>query len=66
MKFEEALKELETLVRQMETGGMSLDDMIKAYERGQNLLATCQKELTNVKARIEKVTKQGAVEGLVA
>jgi len=66
MKFEEALKTLETLVDRMEAGGLSLDETIKCYEEGRKLVATCQKELKSVQARIEKVTKSGEVEEFTA
>ncbi len=66
MKFEEALKTLETLVDRMEAGGLSLDETIKCYEEGRKLVETCQKELKSIQARIEKVTKSGEVEEFTA
>ena len=62
MDFEDNLKALEGLVSKMESGEMKLDDMIKAFEEGRALVATCQKELDSVRMRIEKVTKSGEVE----
>ena len=64
MNFEDNLKQLETLVAKMESGELNLDDMIKAFEEGRALVATCQKELDAVRARIEKVTKSGGVDEL--
>ena len=66
MKFENNLKKLEGLVDKMESGEMSLDDMIKAFEDGRKLVAECQKDLESIRLRIEKVTKSGAVEPLEA
>ncbi|MBO7720971.1 MAG: exodeoxyribonuclease VII small subunit [Kiritimatiellae bacterium] len=66
MKFEDNLKKLEGLVAKMESGAMSLDDMIKAFEEGRGLVAECQKDLDSIRLRIEKVTKDGAVEELEA
>ena len=60
MKFEDNLKKLEGLVAQMESGTLNLDDMIKAFEEGRALVATCQKDLESIRQRIEKVTKSGA------
>ncbi len=60
MKFEDNLKKLEGLVAQMESGALNLDDMIKAFEEGRALVATCQKDLESIRQRIEKVTKSGA------
>lgn len=62
MKFEDNLKDLETLVRKMESGEMKLDEMIKAFEDGRKLVSECQKELDSIRLKIEKVTKAGTVE----
>ena len=64
MKFEDNLKKLEGLVGKMESGEMGLDDMIKAFEEGRKLIVECQKDLESVRQRIEKVTKDGALEPL--
>lgn len=64
MKFEDNLKKLETLVSQMESGEMKLDEMIKAFEDGRKLVAECQQDLESIRLRIEKVTASGAVEKL--
>ena len=64
MKFEDNLKNLEGLVARMESGEMSLDDMIKAFEEGRKLVTECQKDLESIRQRIEKVTKGGGVEEL--
>lgn len=66
MKFEDNLKRLEQLVSKMEGGDMKLDDMIKAFEEGRQLVTECQKDLESIKLRIEKVTKSGSVEPLDA
>ena len=64
MKFEDNLKRLESLVTKMESGALNLDDMIKAFEEGRALVATCQKDLDSIRQRIEKVTKGGTAEPL--
>ena len=64
MKFEDNLKKLEGLVGRMESGEMNLDEMIKAFEEGRKLVTECQKDLESIRQRIEKVTKDGAVEEL--
>jgi exodeoxyribonuclease VII small subunit len=48
----------------MESGEMKLDDMIHAFEEGQNLAKECSAELESIRLRIEKVTSQGTVEEL--
>ena len=60
MKFEDNLKKLEELVRGMNAGTMSLDEMIKAFEEGRKLVDTCRKDLEAIRLRIEKVTAAGA------
>lgn len=61
MKFEENLKRLEALVAKMESGALTLDDMIESFEEGRALVAACQKDLESIRLRIEKVTKGGEV-----
>jgi exodeoxyribonuclease VII small subunit len=56
MPFEEALKELEQIVDQLEKGAVSLDDSIKLYERGEALKGHCDQLLKNAEMRIEKIT----------
>jgi exodeoxyribonuclease VII small subunit len=57
--FEQALKELEDIVRKLESGELSLDESISLYERGQALKAVCEAKLADAKARIEQI-QQGA------
>jgi exodeoxyribonuclease VII small subunit len=56
MSFEEALVELEKLVRQLEDGKAKLDDAIGAYERGALLKRRCETKLREAQFRIEKIT----------
>ena len=61
--FEQALKELETLVERMEQGELSLEESLKAFERGVELTRTCQKALDEAEQRIEILTqKEGGLE----
>lgn len=55
MSFEDALKALEELVRQLESGDVPLDDSISLYERGETLRAACQARLNAAQARIEAI-----------
>jgi exodeoxyribonuclease VII small subunit len=50
--FEAALQELERLVRTLESGGASLEDSLKAYERGTVLLKHCQETLAQAEQKI--------------
>ena len=55
MSFEQALEELEGIVRQLEAGRFRLDDAIGAYERGAALKRHCETKLTEAKAKVEKI-----------
>jgi exodeoxyribonuclease VII small subunit len=55
MGFEENLANLERIVSEMESGRLSLDDMMKNFEEGKKLVASCTRELESVRKRIEKV-----------
>jgi exodeoxyribonuclease VII small subunit len=55
LSFEDALKELEEIVRALEQGKGKLEDAIKSYERGAGLKAHCEKKLAEAQARIEKI-----------
>ena len=57
LSFEEALSRLETRVAEMESGQLSLDAMLKAFESGQRLLRHCQHKLNAVERRIEMLTR---------
>ena len=55
MSFEEALRALQQVVRQLEDGEVPLDQSIALYERGEKLRAACQARLDAAQARIEAI-----------
>jgi len=55
LSFEDALKQLEDIVRKLETGNAKLDESIAAYERGALLKRHCEKKLREAQARVEKI-----------
>ncbi len=55
MSFEEALAELEAIVRRLEEGSAKLDDAIGAYERGAALKRHCEAKLGEAQARVDKI-----------
>ncbi len=55
LSFENALAELETIVRDLESGKTSLEDSIISYERGILLKAHCDKKLKDAQMKIEKI-----------
>ncbi len=56
LSFEQALAELESIVRDLETGNAPLEDAIARYERGMALKAHCERKLREAQAKIEKIT----------
>ena len=63
LSFEDALSELETIVRQLEDGKGELDPAIKTYERGAQLKRHCEAKLQEAQIKVEKVVlgPEGAV-----
>ncbi len=55
LSFEDALRELENVVRRLESGEVPLDESIDLYERGEALRKACQARLDAAQARIEKI-----------
>ncbi|MGE3622723.1 MAG: exodeoxyribonuclease VII small subunit [Bdellovibrionales bacterium] len=55
LSFEEAMSELEKLVRQLEEGKAKLDDAIGAYERGAMLKRHCESKLREAQVKIERI-----------
>ncbi len=60
MGFEAALKRLETIVDEMESGETDLDTMIASFEEGQKLVKFCTAKLNEVEKKIEKIVKDGS------
>jgi len=50
--FEAALSELESLVQQMESDQMPLEQSLAAYKRGSDLLRFCQKTLADIEQQV--------------
>ena len=55
ISFEDALRELETIVAALEAGNVSLDDAITAFERGTALKTHCQARLEEARMKVEKI-----------
>jgi exodeoxyribonuclease VII small subunit len=53
--FEQALDELDAIVRRMESGQLSLDESIAAYRRGAELARFCQTKLANAEQEIKRL-----------
>ena len=55
MSFEDALRELETIVRRLEEGKTSLEEAMKAYERGAALKNHCEQKLKDARLRVDQI-----------
>lgn len=56
LSFEEAMKELETVVGQLERGDVALDASITLYERGAALKKRCEQELARAEEKVAQIT----------
>jgi exodeoxyribonuclease VII small subunit len=52
LRYEEAVKELEKLISDMESGKFSLEETLLAYQRGAALLKHCQAMLAQVEQQV--------------
>jgi exodeoxyribonuclease VII small subunit len=62
--FESAMAELEELVEKMEDGELTLDESLKAFERGVVLTRLCQNELKNAELKVQQLNNDGGLEEL--
>lgn len=56
LSFEQAVSELEQIVKNLETGKTNLDDMVTAYERGMTLKSYCETKLRDAQMKIEQIS----------
>lgn len=66
LSFEQALQELEALVRSLEEGKTTLDQTVETYERGVALKSHCESLLKAAKLRVEKITVGASPEGTLS
>lgn len=58
LSFEDALAELERIVRGLEGGQQKLEDAISAYERGTALRRHCEAKLAEAEARVQAIVER--------
>lgn len=56
LTFEQALTELEEIIKKLEDGKMPLEDAVKAFERGSELKKICEEKLKNAQLKIEMLS----------
>jgi len=56
IKFEDALEELEGIVKKLEQGGLPLEESLKVFEKGMKLSKLCFKKLHEAQRKIEILT----------
>ena len=57
--FESAMVQLETLVSKMESGDLSLEESLKAFEKGVNLTRFCQDQLQKAELKVQELNSKG-------
>jgi exodeoxyribonuclease VII small subunit len=57
--FEEALKKLETIVEEMESGDLPLETLLARFEEGTRLIKGCQSKLEEAEVKISRLEKSG-------
>ena len=55
--FEQAREELAAVVRQLEAGGLSLEESLALWERGEALAARCQAWLDEARTRLDAIPR---------
>lgn len=58
--FETGLQELETIVKEMESGELPLERALELFEKGMQLSETCRKQLQEAETRVEMLVRRGA------
>ncbi|WP_158745499.1 exodeoxyribonuclease VII small subunit [Acidisphaera sp. L21] len=58
LSFEDALAELERIVKGLEGGQQKLEDAISAYERGAVLRQHCESKLAEAEARVQAIVQR--------
>ena len=58
--FESSLKELESIVEKLEDENINLEDSVKSFEEGVNLVKQCQKQLQDAELKVKKLLDDGS------
>ena len=58
INFEKALEELESIVEDLESGDLSLENSLKSFEKGINLARQCQDKLSQAELQVQKLIEE--------
>jgi exodeoxyribonuclease VII small subunit len=58
LTFEAGLQQLESIVKEMESGDLPLERALELFERGMKLSDTCRKQLEEAETRVEVLIKR--------
>lgn len=61
LTFEQAFAKLEENVHKLEAGGLTLEEGMALFERGQALAAHCNKQLDEAELKIKQITPEGEI-----
>ncbi|MEJ7607314.1 MAG: exodeoxyribonuclease VII small subunit [Bryobacteraceae bacterium] len=59
LSFETGLTELESVVKQLESGDLALEKALELFEKGVQLSEVCRKQLESAETRVELLTRRG-------
>ncbi|MDA2813423.1 exodeoxyribonuclease VII small subunit [Nocardiopsis sp. RSe5-2] len=63
LSYEEAREELDSVVRRLESGGLTLKESLALWERGEQLAKTCEQWLEGARAKLAVAMEENAPEG---
>ena len=58
MKFEDKIKELETIINELENGEIDLEDSIEKYTKAMKLVKECDEQLKKIEDNVNKIVKE--------
>lgn len=58
LSFEDSIKELESIVKDLESGNIPLDDAINKFNEAMKLAKVCNDKLKNAEANVNKILKE--------
>ena len=56
LSFEQAITQLENLIKTLEDGKLPLEEAVKAFEQGNQLRKLCKEKLENAQLKIEEIS----------